>query len=99
MRATFELNLSSTPSVGLVQLTLFMMTKSGDTRPWSWAGENLGGHFLLASRKQEGKGKALACFAFNGRKEAQTGWKVIRSHYPTRGNSNFHEHLNDNISS
>lgn len=45
------------------------------------------------------KGKGQVCFAQRGRKEAQAGWKVIRSHCPTRGNSNFYEHLNDNTSS
>lgn len=45
------------------------------------------------------RGREGACSAMNGRKEAEAGGKVIRSRCPTRGNSNFYEHLNDNTSS
>lgn len=45
------------------------------------------------------RGNSQACSAVNGRKEAEAGGKVIRSRCPTRGNSNFYEHLNDNTSS
>lgn len=46
-----------------------------------------------------GHGRGHGHLARRGSEEAQTGWKVIRSHRPTRGNSNFYEHLNDNTSS